>query len=181
MRQVKYKNGFTFVELIITIAVLGIVMVMVVGAFSGFVGNNQVLMRREQVHYHESQARLALLGIVRDVRHSERVLEHESGNANSEILRLIVRAGIGYRTIMYHFSEGTLFRRVSPIHDGTDFGISSNLTHDTDNDWIINFIPVVLNDIKIDFPGDTHMEITIESGDFYGTEFNTKVSVQRRP
>jgi prepilin-type N-terminal cleavage/methylation domain-containing protein len=78
--EVKTNKGFTMVELIITISVLGIVMLAIGSAMTAFVGRNSMFRQREQVHQYEHAARLALLGMVRDIRSSDLMLSVDNPN-----------------------------------------------------------------------------------------------------
>jgi type II secretory pathway pseudopilin PulG len=70
----KLKKGFTLVELIITMLVLMIVMAAVGSAFMSYSSQNSIFRQRDMIGRYEQQARLAMLGMVRDARRSDTVL-----------------------------------------------------------------------------------------------------------
>lgn len=176
MIKKKCKKGFTLVELIVTITVLGVVMAMVVAAFASHGRNSAVFRQRERVYHYENQARLALLGMVRDVRHSRDVIYFGDSLPTvpigtleyREVLRLRGRVEpnpanplFRYRVISYYFLDvavgdefgavPSLIRLVSELRDESDISHVDLTNHEENHNWPVAFVPVFLQGVDIDF------------------------------
>jgi prepilin-type N-terminal cleavage/methylation domain-containing protein len=164
---VKKNKGFTLVELIVTVSILGLVMAVLGGAiistFQAFT-NHRI---RDRQHRAETQARLALLAIVRDIRLSHEVLLVDTTPVPDEAPVLILRARLNtgaYRTITYTLGAPNadnlrmLTRTISAPHGSAppdDFNPSTVVFPPTLplvgawTDWPINYVPAQLFNIQI--------------------------------
>jgi prepilin-type N-terminal cleavage/methylation domain-containing protein len=121
----KKNKGFTLVELITTVAILAVVMGMLGGAMLSTLQAFGQHRSRQRMHRYESETRLAMLGMVRDIRLSHEVLQirnappvGESSRNNVVVLQLRARLGSNaYRTISYSLVTNTNW--VDPVANPT--------------------------------------------------------------
>lgn len=208
--SLKLKKGFSLVELIVTISVLGVLMISISMAMAGFIHRNAMFRQREIVHRYENEARLALLQMVRDIRQSYSLVE--PSYVSDEVLVLRSRVEINtYFTITYShgyvdvFGGEFLTRNVVGPHNR-----EGELLVDLATTWPIGFVPAAITGIHIqpikyarfsatpnvdyypfvatgwqDASNPTHVSIRIETPDaapdFQGMVIETTVAIQRRP
>ena len=138
------KKGFTLVELIITVAVLVIIMVSMGGALVGTLSAWKEGRDRELLHEYETQARTALLAIVRDIRNSKAVTEVGSGLGDTLVLTTDEETP---RTITYTLEEAAVGDSDTRFVLKRGFGSPPDYD-DPDPPWPINFVPVRLNSVS---------------------------------
>lgn len=171
----KTNKGFTLVELITCVAILGLIMVTLGGAmFATFEawGRHRT---RERMSRYESQTRLALLGMVRDIRLSTYVVNDglrdvpTVGSNNGDVMVLRARLGTNaYRTITYTLEDNpsydaaaiaagatrvprhVLVRTVSDPHGAGGSGAASPPPGGGAwSEWPVNFSHAFLDDVHV--------------------------------
>jgi hypothetical protein len=156
------------VELIITVAVLTVVMVAIGSAMTSIIGRNTEFRQRERVYVYENEARMALLGMVRDIRSSNEVMYFASGPVNiaarnaaltpinaTNFAQRIYDGTIGFDLILVleAVSETDTYTIYYAFGDSGATGIDGDMlvryVHPAVG-WRIGFMPAVLEDINIE-------------------------------
>lgn len=204
MFREKNRKGFTLVELIITITVLMLIMGVMVGLAVQMANAATDQQRAQAQHVQQTQARMALLNVVRDARMSF----HEPPptiTANGFVFTSETRSGISV-TITYTVEPHVA--AAGDIYTG-NFLLTRNVTGgpgfadigEGEDQWPNPFAAVALQDINIDMTDfadngrlgiDITLWVPLFSNDvvdpldtapdgFRTWELESRVAVRRRP
>jgi prepilin-type N-terminal cleavage/methylation domain-containing protein len=190
----KAKKGFTLLELILTITVLSIITASLGMALLGTLTSWADGRNRQNLHEYESQARTALLAMVRDIRMSHAVtfVDNSAGGLAIAGDALVLRARThdgDAREIRYFFDNSMVdasgrFYLQRTVLDAANV---------PDPNWPVRYVPARLRSILVEAITDpigstlnncTHLRIELRPHDAAtGAQnfFETTVSLRRLP
>ena len=140
---IKNKKGVSLIELLVVITILGIVILGLVTFFTG--GTRSWIAGQSQLKAQRN-ARQAMDRMVRELRHSERLIISEDDKVKVSIPDLTGAGGPGYH-VTYYLKNGDSVYRKKEIGAG---GSTDNILIDD-----------VLN-LEFDYPEDFRIDILLE-------------------
>lgn len=140
---IKNKKGFSLIELIVVITILGIV---ILGLVTFFTGGTRSWVAGQSQLKAQRNARQAMDRMVRELRHSEKFLISKDDKVKVRIPDLTGAGGLDYHVQYYLKNGDSVYRKREVIAGGS-----------TDNILIDD----VLN-LKFTYPEDFRIDILLE-------------------
>jgi prepilin-type N-terminal cleavage/methylation domain-containing protein len=153
---IKNKKGVSLIELLVVITILGIV---ILGLVTFFTGGTRSWIAGQSQLTAQRNARQAMDRMVRELRHSERLIISQDDKVKVSIPDLTGAGGPGYH-VTYYLKNGDSVYRKKEIGGSTDNILIDdvlNLRFDYPEDFRIDIL------LEIDVDHDGHSDISLNT------------------